>query len=73
MTVINKETNKAMNKDNRKRNSYNPVVIDHLVTKYGFSKTYIRWCIDGTKQGITCDTIKKDYYTQLQAVKAALK
>lgn len=73
MIVVNNETNRAMNKDNRKRNSYNPVVINHLVEKYGFSKTYIRQSIDGTKKGITCETIRKDYYKQDQAVKAALK
>lgn len=73
MTVINKETNKAMDKSNKKRNSYNTTVVDHLVAKYGFSKTYIRQSIDGTKKGITCDTIRKDYFTQEAAIKAALK
>lgn len=62
-----------MNKSSKKRNSYNPVVIDHLVAKYGFSKTYIRQSIDGTKKGIMCDTIKKEYFKQEAAVKAALK
>ncbi|MCA5006532.1 hypothetical protein [Sphingobacterium bovistauri] len=73
MAVINKETNKAMSKCNKKRNAYNPVVIAHLVKKYGFSKVYIRQSIDGTKKGITCDTIRKDYHAQLKAVTAALK
>lgn len=62
-----------MNKGIKKRNIYNTVVIDHLVKKYGFSKTYIRQSIDGTKKGITCDTIKKEYYKQDASVKAALK
>ncbi|AIM38305.1 hypothetical protein KO02_17635 [Sphingobacterium sp. ML3W] len=73
MIVINNETNRAMSKDSRKRNSYNPVVINHMVVKYGVSKTYIRQSIDGTKKGITCETIRKDYYIQEKAVKAALK
>lgn len=62
-----------MNKSSKKRNSYNPVVIDHLVAKFGFSKTYIRQSIDGTKKGITCETIKKEYYKKDEAVKAVLK
>ncbi len=63
----------TMDKNNKKRNSYNPVVIDHLVKKYGFSKSYIRQCIDGTKKGISCDTIKKDYYAQVAAVQSVLQ
>ena len=62
-----------MDKGIKKRNSYNPIVIDHLVVKYGVSKTYIRQSIDGTKKGLTCDTIRKDYLKQEKAVKAALK
>ncbi len=63
----------TMDKNNKKRNSYNPVVIDHLVKKYGFSKSYIRQCIDGTKKGISCDTIKKDYHTQVAAIQSVLQ
>lgn len=73
MTVINKETNKAMNKGMKKRNSYNTMVIDHLVKKYGYSKTYIRWSIDGTKTGVMCDQIRKEYHDQVKALEAVLK
>lgn len=73
MTVIKNETNKAMSKGMKKRNSYNPVVVDHLVAKYGYTKTYIRQSIDGTKKGVMCEEIKKEYHKQVAAIEALLK
>ena len=49
-----------MNKGIKKRNSYNPVILDHLVEKYGFSKVYIRQSIDGTKKGTGAITGQKE-------------
>lgn len=50
-----------MNKSNKKRNTYNTLVIEQLGKKYGFSKAYIRQCLDGTRQALVADTIKKEY------------
>jgi len=61
-----------MNKTNKKRNSYNSLVIDHLQKKYGFSKAYIRQCLDGTRQALVADALKKDYKGVEKQLHAAL-
>ncbi len=66
-------TTKAMiDKSKQKRNNYNTSVIDKLEKTYGYSKTYIRWCIDGTRTGIMPDVIKKEYKSLCAKVEAAL-
>ncbi|ADY51549.1 hypothetical protein Pedsa_0978 [Pseudopedobacter saltans DSM 12145] len=61
-----------MNKSSKKRNSYNPVAIDHVAKQFGYSKTYIRWCIDGTKAGIMPDEVKKAYNEAVVKIEEAL-
>lgn len=61
-----------MNKTNKKRNSYNPLVIDQLVKVYGFSKSYIRQCLDGSRQALIADTLKKEYKNLENRVNEAL-
>lgn len=62
-----------MDKGTKKRNNYNSAVIEYIVKKYGVSKTYIRQSIDGTRKGVTCDILKKEYHKQEAAVNSALK
>lgn len=40
---------------------YNLVAIGVLVDKYGVSAYYIKQSINGNKQGITPDSLKKEY------------
>ncbi|SMG35815.1 hypothetical protein [Sphingobacterium psychroaquaticum] len=61
-----------MDKSSKKRNSYNTSVIDQLQKKYGFSKAYIRQCLDGTRQATVADKLKKDYKNGVQKLNAVL-
>jgi len=40
---------------------YNQVAINKLREKYALSAVFIRQCLNGTRQSITADTIKKEY------------
>jgi len=64
---------KAMNKSTKKTNSYNTAVLTRLSEIYGFSKVYIRQCLDGTRTAEVSDRLKKDYKRMDNAVKEALK
>lgn len=70
--VMKNETNKAVRKSNQKYNSYNPTVMDHLADKWGITKTYIRQCLNGTRNSTTADRIKKEYRETLKRVEKAL-
>lgn len=61
-----------MNKSMKKRNAYNGLVLEQLEKKYGFSKAYIRQCLDGTRQALVADVLKKDYKRGVQEITAAL-
>lgn len=50
-----------MDKSTKKRNTYNALVIEQLSKKYGFSKAYIRQCLDGSRTALVADNLKKDY------------
>lgn len=59
-----------MDKSNTKiYKSYDPNILEALFVKYGVSKYYIRQSINGSVQGITPDSIKKDYATMEKASK----
>jgi len=64
---------KATNKSTKKTNSYNGLVLERLHKKHGYSKVYIRQCLDGTRKPEVADTLIKEYKQMDQAVKAALK
>ena len=68
MIIINtfvqtKGTNKAMNKNKEKRNSYNFKVIDELSSKYDVTGRYVRMCINGDRKGIFPEKILQEYKT----------
>lgn len=71
--VVNFVTNSAMDKNSKKRNSYNAVVMNHLSKKYGFSKNYIRECLNGTRKLAIADILKKEYTEALYRINEALK
>lgn len=53
---------KTMDKTKRKSyNTYDSYILEALFLKYGVSKYYIRQSLNGSVQGITPDSIKKDY------------
>ncbi|MDQ6529825.1 hypothetical protein [Flavobacterium sp. LHD-85] len=53
--------------------SYDSTILEALFLKYGVSKYYIRQSIKGAVQGITPDSIKKDYSTMEKASKEIIK
>jgi hypothetical protein len=52
-----------MNKTNQKNKkyTYDPKILDALVTKYGMTKVYIRMCLRGTNKSLTADKVQADY------------
>lgn len=61
-----------MDSNPKKRATYNPVVIDRLHTKYGYSKNYIRECINGTRKAEVAEILKREYKELLEKVRVAL-
>lgn len=52
-----------MSKTNQKNKkyTYDPKILDALVTKYGMTKVYIRMCLRGGNKSLTADKVKADY------------
>jgi hypothetical protein len=52
-----------MNKANQKNKkyTYDPKILDALVTKYGMTKVYIRKCLRGDNKSLTADKVQADY------------
>jgi hypothetical protein len=52
-----------MNKANQKNKkyTYDPKILDALVTKYGMTKVYIRMCLKGDNKSLTADKVQADY------------
>ncbi|MBD1420805.1 hypothetical protein [Sphingobacterium chuzhouense] len=61
-----------MDKNTKKRASYNTLVIERLHEKYGYSKNYIRECINGTRKAEVADILKREYTELEERVKIAL-
>lgn len=66
------KANSTMNKCNQKPNRYNPVVVQQLSEKHGFTKIFIRQCLKGDRNSLTADTIRKEYKDLVKKVTAAL-
>lgn len=50
-----------MNKSTQKNNKYNPLAVNKVAEKYGFTPRYVRACLKGDYKGIMPDNLKKDY------------
>ena len=52
-----------MSKTNQKNKkyTYDPKILDALVTKYGMTKVYIRMCLRGSNNSLTADKVQADY------------
>lgn len=61
---------KAMTKQTHR---YNHQAINAVASSFGVTKVYVRQCINGTRQGATCDTIKKKYYTLVAKFELVIK
>jgi len=61
-----------MSKSNQKQNKYNPLVIEQLSARHGFTKIFIRQCLKGDRNSITADTIRKEYKELVKKVTEAL-
>lgn len=59
---------KNTKKDNRGRYIYNKGVIMQLVQKYKVSESTVRKAINGDRQSIISEDIKKDYYKAISVV-----
>lgn len=67
------ETNNTMNKGTKKKDNYkqyNVDAINALVEKFGLSAYYIRQSINGNREGIVPDKIKKEYPQICKALEA---
>lgn len=63
-----------MNTSNEKvYKAYDSFVLEALFLKYGVSKYYIRQSINGSVQGVTPDSIKKDYAIMQKAHKDVIE
>jgi hypothetical protein len=40
---------------------YNHIALNQVASQYGVTRVYVRQCINGTRKGITCDTLVKEY------------
>ena len=59
--VTNKITNKTMSKPTKKRINFNPNVLDILVGRYDYSKSYIKASVRGDRTGVMPDILIKEY------------
>ena len=52
-----------MDKTNQKNKkyTYDPKILDALVSKYGMTKVYIRMCLRGSNKSLTADKVQADY------------
>lgn len=62
-------------RNNRKKGSpkFNMEIVKRLVRKYGVTERFIKMSIDGERESETSSSIKKDYQSMANKVKAALK
>lgn len=56
-----------------KPQQWNPLVLERLNKKYGFTKFYIRQCLRGDRQNETADKLQKDYKLMCDEVDKLLK
>lgn len=61
-----------MNKETKKKAfQYNQKAIDVLVSKYGLSRYFIKQSINGNRDGVTPDVIKKEYRSLVSELEQA--
>lgn len=62
-----------MDKETKKKNTYNKEILNRIKEKYGISKRFITMSLSGDRKSEMTDTIRKDYKRMENAVTALLK
>jgi len=56
----------------KKQETWNPLVLEKVHQKFGFTKFYIRQCLRGDRNNETSDAIQKEYKRLCKEVEAVL-
>ena len=67
------ETKLRMDKGIKIPRKFNPLVVEKLSVKFGLSKTYIRQCLNKTRNSETADTVCKEYKQYEKEINNVLK
>jgi hypothetical protein len=62
-----------MDKETKKKNTYNKEILNRIKEKYGISKRYITMSLSGDRKSEMTDKIRKDYKKMEVAVLALLR
>ena len=62
-----------MNKSTQKNNKYNPLAVNKVAEKYGFTPRYVRACLKGDYKGIMPDNLKKDYKERVKKIEETIE
>ncbi|MCB9202065.1 MAG: hypothetical protein H6604_03320 [Flavobacteriales bacterium] len=61
-----------MNKNTKKKSSYNAVAINKVAEMYGFTDRYVRMCLNGDRTGGMADKIIEMYKKLDSSIKIAI-
>jgi len=62
-----------MDKETKKKNTYNKEILNRIKEKYGISKRFITMSLSGDRKSEITDKIKKDYKKMEIAITELLK
>lgn len=62
-----------MDKETKKKNTYNKEILNRIKEKYGISKRFITMSLSGDRKSEITDAIRKDYKKMENAVTELLK
>jgi len=62
-----------MDKETKKKNTYNKEILNRIKEKYGFSKRFITMSLSGDRNSEMTEKIRKDYKKMEMAILALLK
>jgi hypothetical protein len=62
-----------MDEVKKKRQTYNKIIIDRLIKKYGLGKRYITMCLSGDVKSEMADVLTKDHSAMTTAVEKLLE
>ncbi|TPG37527.1 hypothetical protein [Flavobacterium pectinovorum] len=62
-----------MDKETKKKNTYNTEILNRIKEKYGLSKRFITMSLSGDRRSEMTDIVRKDYKIMEVAVTALLK
>ncbi|MCD0469775.1 hypothetical protein [Flavobacterium sp. JAS] len=62
-----------MDKETKKKNTYNKEILNRIKEKYGLSKRFITMSLSGDRKSEMTETIRKDYKKMENAIAVLLK